>query len=583
MSGFPETDIHNKVLNLGLPPEEITVVGSAAIEMLVGPDVRRAQDIDVAVTDDLFAHLRSQPDMEYQVLADGHRRVVGGGFDFSVGWDGKSVQKLQQGGYVTDQGLHVVGLPDLYARKQNRLLPKDPADLEIIRQRLHSGGPLPRELLAGELDFVLGCMPEHLRDPDRPELVVAANGLYLVRTLFGEEGGEVRTYSGSVERHQVPAAYHAWEHSAYGARDGQRNMDAIDAGRQRRGLPPMFSDRNRLTAMAGYSNHDAILGHGRQALNPTAHDEKQSAELVVRHLEAAGVSDPQTLEEAYAGVIATTFSEAKKAQDVDPARGYVEVQQINAGSDLSGFRRTDAVPRAMGLAIEDFFRDGAGYDHPLARLVDELNSNRPAGTPPIRVTTAREGLSLIDAHPDFMVTKAGDPPQTMTLAQAFAAHIMGSSRFIGGYKYPVDWVIGDPAIQARNSTLLGELSEAVAAGRATTTEAYNQAEAYDIQGRGITTAASAEAGTSRPAGDSIGEVAEVIAAVIESLPAQGTQELSQQLQTLLERLESATQGSANPDIARVGQLLSNARQLLDRVQDDLLSARNSLKDYNDRI
>ncbi|HUC89811.1 MAG TPA: hypothetical protein VMR45_03340, partial [Patescibacteria group bacterium] len=161
MAEFPETDLYNKVLNLGLPTESIIVVGSKAIEAVVGPDVRRGQDTDIAVTEEVYGHLRERHDLEETIYPDGYRRLQYGDVDISVGWSGKSVQELQGNGYM-NQGVPMAGWTDVYEYKEKRGLPKDNPDLEIMRQRLYGPTPLPAPMVKGELDFVRSCLPEHL-------------------------------------------------------------------------------------------------------------------------------------------------------------------------------------------------------------------------------------------------------------------------------------------------------------------------------------------------------------------------------------------------------------------------------------
>jgi hypothetical protein len=471
MPEFPQTDAHNRVLNLGLPPEAVVLAGSAALETVVGPDVRRAADLDLAVTPEVYAYMRDQPEMQEVTAASGYVSLIGNGLDISVGWGGQSVEQLQQAGYVKD-GVHVAGLPDVYALKQNRGLEKDVRDLQIIRDRVYGNEPLPLGMLGGELQFVNSCVAERLHG--HPALHVAANGLYIVRTLFGHEDGLVRSYGGSVEQ-AVPATYHAWKHSAYGVRDGQRNMDQIDDEQVAAGLPPQFTDTDRL-AQAQFANHDVVLGHGRRAANPTAHDERQAAELTVRHLEAVGCGeDTPLLEKSHAGIIVTTFNEATKGQDIDPARGHMAVQEVNAGSDMSAFRRPDGYAFSIRLAVEDLCRTGAGYDEPLSRLVTHINSSLPEGVSPVVIRSMEDGLQLIDKYPNFMVTKiTADGPQTMTLREAFATHLDGSGKFCAGYKFPASWQLGSATVQAENALRLTTAATAVQNG-ASATSLYRDA------------------------------------------------------------------------------------------------------------
>ncbi|HSX17177.1 MAG TPA: hypothetical protein VLH86_03695 [Patescibacteria group bacterium] len=596
MSNFPETDVQNRVLSLGLPPESLVVAGSAAIETIVGSDVRRAQDIDLTVTPDVYRHLRNQPGMEEVTNPnDGYASLKGNGFDISTDWYGRSVADLQQGGYVKD-GVYMAGLPDIYALKQERGLDKDNRDLQIIRDRVYGSTPLPLAVVGNELTFVRGFMPEHLRE--RRELEVAANGLYVVRTVFGHEGGTVRTYSGTVEQRQVPATYHAWEHSALGARDGQRNIDALEAARRAQGLPPQFDDDARVAEAVGFTNHDVVLGHGRRAANPEGHDEKQSAELAVRHLEAVGVTNERVLEGTYATTIVTTFNEAKKAQDIDPSRGYVPNQEVGAGSDMSGFRREDARLNAVRLLVEDLSRVGAGYDAPLNRLVDQINADLPEGAEPVRIRTTEDGLRLIDENPDFVVTKAGDPPITMTLREAAAMHLEGSGKFCGGYKFPESWVLGDPAVQAANARGMQEDAAAIRDGRATTVDVLRKVSeiadgtvaivdpgvsnetADKTTGRRVVTGEGA--GVTAPEG-SVAAIREAVRQTLELLPHGHVAQAAEILGSAIANFTLNLEGSSNEYVVTAHQALAQAQELLASVAATLQAAADNLERYDQNI
>jgi hypothetical protein len=476
-SGFPRTDLYDRVKRLGLPADEVVLVGSGAVEAVVGPDARRAADIDLAVSEGLYRHLREQPGIEEVMWPGGDPRLKGEGIDVGVGWAGRSVDELRQGGY-TNEGVQVAGLPDVYAYKQERGEPKDHADLTILRNRLYGDKPLPPGMLKGETEFLNGIVPAELHG--RPELHVAANGLYVVRTVFGDEGAGVRTYSGTVEQGNVPATYHAWHHTANGLRGGQQNMSLANAEAAAEGRPEPYDDSDRLAHAAGYGNHDVILGHGRQAMNRTGHDERQAADLAVRHLEAAGVTHSPTLEKTHATIMATTFNEARKAQDIDPERGNVPAQEMGAGSDMSAFRRADALLGAARLIPEDFSRIGAGYDEPLTRLTRELNANLQPGQEPVRIRSARDGMRLIDQYPDYPVTKTNPDgtQEVMTLAEAAARHLEGSGGFMEKFEFPASWKLGTKQQQLMNASLARDTAARYRRGEITAEQVLDIVEEY---------------------------------------------------------------------------------------------------------
>ncbi len=580
MSELPQTDIYNKVLGLGLPVESLIVVGSSAVEAALGPGVRRGSDVDIAVTEDGYRELRNnRSDLREIVEPDGYRHLVGDeGLDISQGWKfsgwkGKTVEELQRGGYEQG-GIYVAGLPDVYEHKQRRGMAKDIGDCALIRAKLYDGSSLlPPKMYQEDLDFVRRYLPEHLHGC--PQEQAGAYGLYVVRTVFGHEDKGVRTYSGDVETAAVPANYHAWMHSAHGGRDGQLNMAQANAERRARGLAPLFSDQERKDALSYYI-HDAILGHGRRAANPERHDEKQTAEFGVRVLQAAGETDEQRLGGFYAGVITTTYNEETNAQDIDPRRGHVAVQEVNSGSDMAGFRRSDGPRNAKRLAIEDLCRDGAGFDRPLVRLMDEINANLPEGAPRVMISAVEDGLRLIQEHPDFEVTKAGNPPTKMTLLQAYAGSIRGSANFCANYKFPKRWFLGSEDRQRRNAEHLRQSAEDVASGQASPLDDYQSSEDYHQREQ---QAVSNERQNVNTGGGSLGELRESIATVLGMLPQEGVTQLSQRLNSVLELLAGILGSSENVNMASAQSLIAEANDLLGQAKERLDDAEQKINQF----
>jgi NADH:ubiquinone oxidoreductase subunit len=479
MSEFAQTDLPDRILASALPLEKAVIVGSSTLEVL---GIRRAQDIDAVVPTDVYQQLRTLHNLEEEISPEsGFRHLVGDGLDISTGWNGKTAEQIREGGY-THRGIAFAGLPDVYDAKQQRGYDKDGPDLEAIRKKLYGDKPLPKEVLGKDLSFVQGIVPEHLRD--HPAVHVAANGLYIVRTIFGHEGETVRNYNGSVETTEVPATYHAWEHSAFGARDGQDSMDNGDRAWQQQGRPGRcYGDNERLSGLA-FTNHDAILGHGRRSANPETHDERQAAELVVRHLEGAGVSDEKLLDGSYQTVIVTTFNEQRKAQDIDPARGHLTEQQNGAAMDMSAMRRPDGPLSTIRLAVEDLTRVGAGYDKPLHRLVEQINASLPEGAQPVRISSTEDGLRLIQENPDFpVVRQTPNGPVQMTLREALATHVGGSGWFYDNYKFPENWQSGDPSQHIRNIETINGWSSGIKDGTILPTQLPALGKAYIEQVR----------------------------------------------------------------------------------------------------
>jgi hypothetical protein len=388
----------------------------------------------------------------------GNRHLVGNGFDVSTGWTSHSFDTLKQHSYLVRgagdppaEGIPIAPLYHVYEAKQDRDSPKDRADLALIRQRLYSATTLPGAMLARELEFVRSSVPEHLRD--RPELEVAANGLYIVRTRFGDRGeGGARAYSGDQDQGTF-ATMHGWEHSAFGLRSGQANITKLEALRARQGLPKLFSDDDRVDAANAYGNHDVEMAHGRMADNPDSHDERRSADHAAKQLEQLGVSD-RRIETTHAATMATAFNQQTGQQNVDPSRGSVHVQKVTAAADFAPIPTVHGVSTSLELIPEDLSRTYAGYDAPLAKLVRSLNATRPKDADPIRIKTAANAYQLIQKYPDYPVTKTvGGKTIHMTLMEAVAQELEGNAgffRFVAS-QTPQEWVMGDPAILEQNA------------------------------------------------------------------------------------------------------------------------------------
>lgn len=479
MSNFPETDVYNRVLALPVPAESCMVVGSAALETVVGPDTRRAEDIDLLVTQDAYDYFRDQSEMQERTLDDGSRRLYGEGLDIGTIWGDRVISDLRSNAY-TNNAVTIAGLPDLYAHKERRALAKDTEDLQLIRRRLYGDSPMPMNMLGRELSYVQQHLPERLHD--RPELQIAANGLYIVRTVFGHEETGVHTYTGPTEQWPVASTYHAWMHTADGIRVGQRNLTELENRGLLRGQPSPVTDDNRIVQAVGYGNHDAVFRCMRLDISPDDYDERASADLARRHLEALHIDNEYVLDGTHAFILSTGYNQALQTQDIDPARGHLFDQQIGTSTDLHSFRMRDGVLKAKRVTIEDMHRVSAGYDRPLGRLVDWLNQSLPVGTKPVRIETTLDGMQLIDAYPDFpvTVTKQGTVRRT-TLKEAYAEMLENSARFVNGYRFPETWVVGSHEQQMENGSLLMHTAKELRrkdAGAPTCEQLYLDAVAY---------------------------------------------------------------------------------------------------------
>ena len=440
-----DRDIHRSVRSLGLPQRDVAVVGNSVVDMLGYQADRPAEPTHLLVSEERYRALREGEGWTEQARPDGSRILTAPGFHVTTSWAGQALPDIHAAGSgYWDQGVRVADPGLAYAQMLRRQAPGDARDLELIRQHLYGTAALPPELLAAQLNFVRACMQPELRQ--RPELLVAARNLYVVNALFGRGEEEFLFYSGSAEINALAAA-HGWAHSGLGVRDAQANIDMLDGRRVREGLPPLFSADDRVATAVGYAGHDGQLGHGRMATNPEGHDERVSADMVVRQLEAAGHTDPVFLETVYEGIMSTTFDEATRGQLIVPGGRHLHVQKLFHGTDLASLRRDTGLTTSIANSVENLSRRSAGFDRPLAQLIEHLNRELPAEAPPLVVTSMAQALELIQEHGDFPTTRMnGD---ASTLREDFADTLIGSSGFYRNHRHPDLWVLGDTQWQMR--------------------------------------------------------------------------------------------------------------------------------------
>lgn len=474
----------------GLSPDHAVTVGGRAVGDLAGHDMRPAANTDLAVTQQFFTRLRAQvlgtEGWSEHRLSDGRAllkgKVRGHGVHVAVDWGrdpGFSTETLRESGYRNDKGLYVVGPHKLLEWKQNRGELRDKNDYDIIKNHLYGTQPLPPELLADQLAFVQRCLPPELRD--RPELAVAAKCLYVVLAMFGEQNN-FRTYSGTKEPGAMAPA-HAWEHSAFGMREGQRNLDELERRRRLAGRPDFrWSDLSRLVPAVSYSGHDVILGHGRMAENPYGHDERRAADWVVAQLEAHGIRDPQLLAAVHAAVMATTFDELRRNHLWVPNQGHMVIRKNNSLSDLISFRKAEGAIIAIDNVVENLTRLSAGFDRPLARLLTEINARESQnGLPLTRITTTEQALALIERNSDYP-TRRPDGTES-TLLNDFAEGLIRGGNFGKNHDFPRIMVLGSRAAQQRLGDTLIAWGEQLKQRNITPSQAYAIAKDYAVQVR----------------------------------------------------------------------------------------------------
>ena len=353
---------------------------------------------------------------------------------------------------LADQAHHIDGaqfesLANVYAAKQEATHSRDVDDMEAIRARLYDR-PLPLAFLDSELAFVQGLVPETVQH--NPAVAVAANGLYIVRTLFGHAkstaNDEVRSYSGKVERFPVLSTFHEYDHTANGMRRLPEHARLANDRARSLGKLAVYTTNDLLAMVTAYAYHDSHMGHGRMASNPESFDELRSAKTVRRHLQLAGATDDNMPEKAYAGVLATTFNQTTRQQDVDPTRGHLNIQIGVAGTDLGEFAEPIALNNFFKVAIEDGFR--VIFDRPFGAKADELG---------IMPRSIWEALAIIDTDQE--------------LKQLLATSIKKSCQFCMNHKFPEGWMLDSFTQRVENAYLGMKLAEAIEANHISTTEA----------------------------------------------------------------------------------------------------------------
>ena len=154
--------ILEKIKALNLPAHQFVVMGSAILEM---KGIRKAGDLDIIVTQELFEELKGSPDWKYQV----EWGEVGGGMDVESleNHKGVSLYKYIYGGgeigfFLNDpkrieeiDGIYFVSLENLLQTKSSSWdRPKDREDAELIKNYLNSLVSTEPEYWKNNLQFV---------------------------------------------------------------------------------------------------------------------------------------------------------------------------------------------------------------------------------------------------------------------------------------------------------------------------------------------------------------------------------------------------------------------------------------------
>jgi len=360
----------------------------------------------------------------------------------TIAWD-DTVEDLRQGsvavrlgssdvvaraGFTLD-GVNYEGLPSIYGLAQG-VRDTDTEDL-VCNYLLSADAQLPSEVIASELDVLNGLVHDRLHG--RPELTVAAQGLYAVRTLFGSlaEPNGLRTYRGDYEAVPVAGMHHNYEHTRYDVVGGVVRH-AQESG--------SLSDDELLQSIAAATEHDLVMGYGRHANNPGGYDELRSARLVRGQLLRRGVSE-HAAQGAYEGVVATPFNETTKGQNIRPEVGFLAVQTALAGADLSRFSETYGVHSGFLWQLENLQRRDT-YS-PMRGVCDMLLRDVGIVSPEIL-------LEVIDEDDG--------------LRQAFGGIVAENGDFYENVTIPTGWSLDKPAVRMRNARAARAIGARIVAG-----------------------------------------------------------------------------------------------------------------------
>lgn len=121
---------------LNLPEGEYMIMGSGILDAL---GIRKAHDVDMVVSDEAYAHLRSSGWAD-KVSSDGHVGIEYGVFEAYPDWtdDDRVVKKVDEllVGAEWVNGIPYNSLAKLSLYKTRRGQEKDLADLELIQRYL---------------------------------------------------------------------------------------------------------------------------------------------------------------------------------------------------------------------------------------------------------------------------------------------------------------------------------------------------------------------------------------------------------------------------------------------------------------
>lgn len=437
--------------------EESVVVGSNAIKEALGEDFRTPHDVDVAVSPDAFSYLRDQDGWAERRSENGGVLITNGEVEVGLGWndDTQTYEKLRERSWVTESGILVAGLSDVFAYKTKRGTEKDEQDLAAMRERLQNpaASPLSERVTAREADVIYNCLPEHVRDhPDvRQGIREGAEGMLIVNTLYGDpEIGNVNQIVGDLEKpeYRVPATYHNGHDLPHDVRRLTQHMDDVNEADAAAGRPLTFSPGDYGDGVAAETLTDSVYGFGRRPKkqdpkNPVRYDEFRSAELARSRALQLG-SSPERAERQFNLVHGTAFTEGTGEQlgkySDDPL-----VQAI-CGVDLQSLSEKGL---AFPLIVEDGFADRWSKARTAGKVADENN---------VTITTIDEGYQFYDTYAD---AKPSDAPGGPTVREYAVGRLRSNAGFAGwGYQYPPTWTRENKEQRLRNAARYYEAADA---------------------------------------------------------------------------------------------------------------------------
>jgi len=431
--------------------EDAIIIGSSAIACAL-PEFRSPNNIDVAIPEAAFNHLRTQPDWEEAENFDGAPRLVKDSLDVGMGWgDIADYDSLRSRSRTTDTNTLVAGLPDIYAYKHRRRQGNDVADMQAVQAHLHdpNRAPFSAQQIPHEFAAALSCLPAELQDhPDAARAaLLAANGMHIVYTLYGHpEIRQANQIIGELEEAEfgVPALYHNGFGLIRDARALQQHLVDINA--------PVH---DRLLGLAIDPYTDADYGGGRFKDRPLSHDELRSGNLLKSHALQLGF-DPNDAQRMYDITLDTTFDEATKSQ-----RGKHAADTLSrgvAGVDLYPLATPEALDLGAGLGIEDGFSKRAGV-----RTIGRVLMAHGA-----RIHSTVNGIHAIDR---YATEKPADTPDGPTVMEAYANWMIGNGRFLRSHQYPDGWTLDNPSLRVENARMSEQVGADLLAGK-TAAEAY---------------------------------------------------------------------------------------------------------------